>query len=148
MVLLYLDPRLISYSPDNFLIIHAENIRQRNEILNAAGDGLIAWISTEDIADGAFSALTDPVIKHTNPVMVGPELFSYDQVRTRLAKITSRLRIFFARRSLPYEQGARSKDHKQITVGGGVQGFFGPEWVAGRLLGILGLCECPNCWWS
>jgi uncharacterized protein YbjT (DUF2867 family) len=41
---------------------------------------LIGWISTEDIADVAFKALTDQVIEHTNPVMVGPELWTYAQV--------------------------------------------------------------------
>jgi uncharacterized protein YbjT (DUF2867 family) len=66
---------------DNLLLNLSEAIRKDNSIINAAGPGLIGWISTEDIADVAFKALIDPVIEHTHPIMVGPELLSYAQVR-------------------------------------------------------------------
>jgi hypothetical protein len=60
----------------------SDNIRQNNEIVSAAGNGRIGWISTEDIniADVAFKALTDLVIEHTSPIMVGLELFTYAEV--------------------------------------------------------------------
>ncbi|KAJ6452426.1 hypothetical protein C8R45DRAFT_1112989 [Mycena sanguinolenta] len=72
-------------SVHNLLLHYSDNIRKNNEIVNAAGSGAIGWISTDDIADVAFKALTDPVIAHTNPIMVGPELFTYAQI----AEITS-----------------------------------------------------------
>ncbi|KAJ7744039.1 hypothetical protein DFH07DRAFT_749636, partial [Mycena maculata] len=61
--------------------------RSQNEIVNAAGSGLIGWISTEDITDIAFRALTDLVIEHTSPIMVGPELLSYANIAQILTDV-------------------------------------------------------------
>lgn len=66
--------------PDNLLLDYSDHIRTKDQIINAAGSGSIGWISTDDIADVAFKALTDEVIDHTNPVMVGPESLTYAQV--------------------------------------------------------------------
>ncbi|KAF7368233.1 Zinc finger mynd domain-containing protein 17 [Mycena venus] len=66
--------------PDNLLRHYSDTIRGHDETVNAAGSGLIGWISTDDIADVAFKAFTDKVIEHTNPVTVGPELLSCAQV--------------------------------------------------------------------
>lgn len=71
------DDRII----DTLRVNYSDHIRGNNEIINCAGAGSIGWISTEDIADVAFKALTTPTIEHTNPVLVGPELLSYAQVR-------------------------------------------------------------------
>ncbi|KAJ6592782.1 agroclavine dehydrogenase [Mycena capillaripes] len=75
---------------DNLLLYYGDHIREHNEIANGAGSGLIGWISIDDIADVAFKALTDPVIEHTNPVMVGPELFSYAQITQMLTEVLGR----------------------------------------------------------
>ncbi|KAJ7140512.1 hypothetical protein C8R43DRAFT_1071741 [Mycena crocata] len=74
---------------DNLLLHYSDYIR-KNEIANAAGSGLIGWISTDDIADVAFKALTDPVIEHSNPIMVGPELFSYAQIAELFSEVLGR----------------------------------------------------------
>ncbi|KAJ6617186.1 hypothetical protein B0H10DRAFT_2218827 [Mycena sp. CBHHK59/15] len=75
---------------DNLLLNLSEAIRKENSIINAAGPGLIGWISTEDIADVAFKALIDPVIEHTHPIMVGPELLSYAQIARILSEVLGR----------------------------------------------------------
>jgi hypothetical protein len=51
--------------------------------MSAAADGLLGYVSTEDIAEVAFKALVDDVIQH-NPIIVGPELLSYDKVCRQL----------------------------------------------------------------
>ncbi|KAJ7767005.1 hypothetical protein DFH07DRAFT_1012023 [Mycena maculata] len=75
---------------DTLRVNFSDTIRERNEIVNAAGAGLIGWISTEDIADVAFKALTAPTIEHTNPVLVGPELLSYAQIAGMMSKVLGR----------------------------------------------------------
>ncbi|KAJ6516666.1 hypothetical protein C8R47DRAFT_1172849 [Mycena vitilis] len=75
---------------DNLLLHYADHISKHNEIVNAADDGLIGWISTDDIADVAYKALTNPVIEHTNPIMVGPELLTYAQIAEMLSHILGR----------------------------------------------------------
>ncbi|KAJ7100456.1 hypothetical protein C8R44DRAFT_988502 [Mycena epipterygia] len=75
---------------DNLLLDYSDHIRAHDQIVNAAGSGLIGWISTDDIADVAFKALTDPVIEYTNPVMVGPELLSYAQIANILSEVLGR----------------------------------------------------------
>ncbi|KAJ7242691.1 hypothetical protein C8J57DRAFT_1726263 [Mycena rebaudengoi] len=78
------------YLANGLLLAYAAHIREHNEIANRAGAGLIGWISTDDIADVAFKALTDPVIEHANPIMVGPELFSYAQITQMLTETLGR----------------------------------------------------------
>lgn len=47
---------------------------------SATGDGKVSWISTEDVAAVAFKALTDKRLNKIDPILVGPELLSYDDV--------------------------------------------------------------------
>ncbi|KAF7340581.1 hypothetical protein MSAN_02129600 [Mycena sanguinolenta] len=75
---------------DNLILHYSDHIRKNNEIVNAAGSGAIGWISTDDIADVAFKALTDPVIAHKNPIMVGPELFTYAQIAEIMSDVLGR----------------------------------------------------------
>ncbi|KAF8171018.1 hypothetical protein K438DRAFT_1909238 [Mycena galopus ATCC 62051] len=75
---------------NNLLLNYSDHIRTNNEIVNAAGSGSIGWISTDDIADVAFKALTNEVIEHTNPVMVGPELLTYAQIAEMLGEVLGR----------------------------------------------------------
>ena len=56
-------------------------ISQMNKIFTACGDGLIPFISADDIADVAFKALTDKESHNCDYKILGPELLTYDQVR-------------------------------------------------------------------
>ncbi|KAJ7150978.1 hypothetical protein C8R43DRAFT_887044 [Mycena crocata] len=75
---------------DNFVLQYADRINGKNDIASAAEDGLIGYVSTEDIAEVAFKALVDPVIEHSNPIIVGPELLSYDKIASMLTEILGR----------------------------------------------------------
>ncbi|KAJ7154761.1 hypothetical protein C8R46DRAFT_960870, partial [Mycena filopes] len=75
---------------DNFALQYVDRIKSHDDIVTAAGDGLIGYVSTEDIADVAFKALVDDVIEHDNPIIVGPELFSYDKIAEMLTEILGR----------------------------------------------------------
>jgi festuclavine dehydrogenase len=46
----------------------------------AAGDGRIPFVSVDDIAEVAFKALTDEKSPNTERIIVGPELYNYDEV--------------------------------------------------------------------
>lgn len=67
---------------DNFLIQYGDRIKAKSDIISAAGDGLLGYVSTEDIADVAFGALVDEVIQKNEYIIVGPELVSYDKAST------------------------------------------------------------------
>ncbi|KAJ7669320.1 hypothetical protein DFH06DRAFT_180971 [Mycena polygramma] len=75
---------------DNFLMYYADLIRSKDEIVSATQDGLIAYVSTEDIADVAFKALVEDKIENDNPIIVGPELVSYDKIAGILTEILGR----------------------------------------------------------
>ncbi|KAJ7147721.1 hypothetical protein C8R43DRAFT_889554, partial [Mycena crocata] len=75
---------------DNLLLSYSNSIHTSDEIVTAAEDGLIGHISTEDIADVAFKALTDDVIEKMQPILVGPELLSYDQITNMLCEVLGR----------------------------------------------------------
>ncbi|KAJ7488509.1 hypothetical protein B0H11DRAFT_1720406, partial [Mycena galericulata] len=75
---------------DTLLVNYSDHIREHNEIINCAGDGLVGWISTEDIAEVAFKALTAPTIEYTNPVLVGPELIFDPQIAQMMSEILDR----------------------------------------------------------
>ncbi|KAJ7698630.1 hypothetical protein B0H17DRAFT_324738 [Mycena rosella] len=75
---------------ENFLFQYNERIKAKDEIVSATGDGLLGYVSTEDIADVAFKALVDDVVEHTNPIIVGPELLSYDKIAAMLTEVLRR----------------------------------------------------------
>ncbi|KAJ7253705.1 hypothetical protein B0H12DRAFT_1017419 [Mycena haematopus] len=75
---------------DNFVSQYADRIKTKNEIVSAAEDGLLGFVSTEDIAEVAFKALVEEVIDNDNPIIVGPELVSYDKIADMLTKILGR----------------------------------------------------------
>ncbi|KAF7369515.1 NAD(P)-binding protein [Mycena venus] len=102
---------------DNLLLHYSDTIRKHDEIVNAAGSGLIGWISTDDIADVAFKAFTDKVIEHTNPVMVGPELLSYAQIAQIMSDVFGRK---ITHRTISADE------YKKIVVRRG----FPEEWAA------------------
>lgn len=61
---------------ENFLDIIAPD----GTISTCTGDGKVGFISSDDIADVAVNALTNPISPNTDHIIVGPELLSYDQV--------------------------------------------------------------------
>ena len=48
--------------------------------MTATMDGRIPFVSADDIADVAFRALTDKESHNTEHLIVGPELYSHDEV--------------------------------------------------------------------
>lgn len=52
-----------------------------NKIFTACEDGLIPFISADDIAGVAFKALVDEESHNCDYKVLGPELLTYDQVR-------------------------------------------------------------------
>lgn len=57
-------------------------INEKDKIYSAAGDGKIPFISADDIARVAFHALTDQKPHNTEHLILGPELLTYDNVRS------------------------------------------------------------------
>ena len=57
-------------------------IRAYNQIASAAKDGRLALVAVDDIAQAASDALLDEKSWNSDRYIVGPELFSYDEVCT------------------------------------------------------------------
>ncbi|KAJ7245536.1 hypothetical protein C8J57DRAFT_1438309 [Mycena rebaudengoi] len=74
----------------NFLPQSGVRFNGKDTVMSAAADGLLGHVSTEDIAEVAFKALVDDVIQHNNPVIVGPELLSYDKIASILSEVLGR----------------------------------------------------------
>ncbi|KAI1503008.1 hypothetical protein F5X99DRAFT_139991 [Biscogniauxia marginata] len=58
-------------------------IKEQNKITSATGQGKVPWVSTQDIANVGFFALTSPKPPNRDFVILGPELLTY----TELAEI-------------------------------------------------------------
>ncbi|KAJ7463522.1 hypothetical protein B0H11DRAFT_2240996 [Mycena galericulata] len=97
--------------------IHAEMggniVEEHNEIINCAGAGLVGWISTEDIAEVAFKALTVPMIEHTNPILVGPELLSYAEIVKMTRGMSPEYAELISALDLTIAQGAEEQLYKK-----------------------------------
>ena len=59
-------------------------IRAYNQIASVAKDGRLALVAADDIAQAASDALLDEKSWNSDRYIVGPELFSYDEVCTLL----------------------------------------------------------------
>lgn len=59
---------------------HRATIRDERAIASAAGDGRVAFIDAEDIADVALAALLEPGWPSGDLVLTGPQTLSYDDV--------------------------------------------------------------------
>jgi festuclavine dehydrogenase len=57
-----------------------ENITKESALYSGTNIGRLPWISANDIAEAAFRALTDVQSHNTDHVLIGPELWSYDDV--------------------------------------------------------------------
>ncbi|KAF9009588.1 hypothetical protein BDQ17DRAFT_1072316 [Cyathus striatus] len=77
---------------DNFSRQFLQGIKINNEIVSAAGDGAVAFVRTNDIAEAAFQALTTDLeeFRNTAPFILGPELFTYDDVAAMLTEVLGR----------------------------------------------------------
>lgn len=81
-----------SWFMDNFTgdHLHAQTARKFGKILSATGQGRVAFVAADDIADVAVAALTDPVPHNTDHIITGPEALSYGDVAAILAEVTGR----------------------------------------------------------
>ncbi|KAF4616950.1 hypothetical protein D9613_008547 [Agrocybe pediades] len=86
----------------NFGTDFKDSIRDSNEIVSAAGDGRIPFISNEDIAQAAFDTLVSEASPNRDYYLVGPELYSYDEAVALLSSVLGRTIIH--RRSTVEEQ--------------------------------------------
>ena len=59
---------------------HVHTIRDQDLIITGTGSGKVPFVSAEDIAAVAFKALTDETSHNTEHLILGPDLFSYDEV--------------------------------------------------------------------
>ncbi|KAL0956780.1 hypothetical protein HGRIS_002900 [Hohenbuehelia grisea] len=69
---------------------HLHTIQKTDTIHTAAGDGVVPWISTEEIAEVAANALTAEKIEHRDLVIGGPELLTYDQIAALFTDVLGR----------------------------------------------------------
>jgi len=74
----------------NFGTLFYHSIREQNEIFSVAKDGRIPFISAEDIAQAAYDALVSQKRPNKDYFIVGPELFSYDEVAELFTEILGR----------------------------------------------------------
>lgn len=70
--------------------VHARSIRERGEIVTATGDGRVAFIDADDIAEVAARALTDERPHNAAHLITGPEALSYADVAATLTRATGR----------------------------------------------------------
>ncbi|KAF7323701.1 NAD(P)-bd-dom domain-containing protein [Mycena kentingensis (nom. inval.)] len=90
-----------SWFIQNFATQYAEDICLRDEIVSATGTGTLGYVSTADIADVAYKALTAEKLDRSEEIIVGPELVSYDEIAQTLANVLGRK---ITHRSLPAKQ--------------------------------------------
>ncbi|MER7411753.1 NAD(P)H-binding protein [Streptomyces cacaoi] len=68
--------------------LHAHSARTEGVIRTATGDGRVAFVDADDIADVAVHALTDPAAPRTDLVLTGPEALDYADVAATLTALT------------------------------------------------------------
>ncbi|KAF4618438.1 hypothetical protein D9613_009860 [Agrocybe pediades] len=74
----------------NFNANFLHSIRKDNEVFSASGEGKVPWVSTEDVAQAAFDALTIEKSPNTEWLVLGPELYSIDHAAELLSSILGR----------------------------------------------------------
>ncbi|GAB3477031.1 NAD(P)H-binding protein [Nocardiopsis coralliicola] len=81
-----------SWFIDNFTgdHLHARTARESGEIVSATGEGRVAFVAAEDIADVAVAALTALRPHNTDHIITGPEALSYADVAAALGDATGR----------------------------------------------------------
>jgi len=109
-----------------------ESICERNEIYGVAEDGRIPFVSTEDIAQAAYDALVSKASPNKDYYVVGPELFSYDEVTELLTEILGR-KITYRRLSVD--------EYKGIFLSEGFEPEYADDLVAVELEAARGIEE-------
>jgi len=109
-----------------------------NKILTACGDGRIPFISADDIAEVAFRALTDKASHNCDHRVLGPELLTYDDVRSPFSNPSNLLTPWpgscqALQNPGPYDRTREAGPRSSV-----------PELSAGRPLGVL----CALLHWS
>jgi uncharacterized protein YbjT (DUF2867 family) len=97
-----------------------QSIREQNEVYGLAKDGRIPFVSTEDIAQAAFNALVSEQSPNKDYYVVGPELFSFDEVAELLTEILGR-KITYRRLSID--------ELKEIFLGMGLEPEYADDLV-------------------
>lgn len=69
---------------------HARSAHEDGEIVSATGEGRVAFIAAEDIAEVAVAALLDATPHNTDHILTGPEALSYDEVAAILSEASGR----------------------------------------------------------
>jgi uncharacterized protein YbjT (DUF2867 family) len=68
----------------------AQGIRERGEIVSPGGDGVVSYVSSEDIAAVAAAALTEDGHAGKGYTLVGPERLTMKQVAEHISWVTGR----------------------------------------------------------
>jgi len=76
---------------ENFGTDFRDSIRDNDEIVSATRDGRIPFISSEDIAQAAFEALMAEKSPNRDYYVLGPELYSYDEVCKKILRFSKRI---------------------------------------------------------
>ena len=107
---LYKSAEYEHYPLENFGTDFLDNIIENNEIWSVAEDGRIPFISADDIAETAFEALTREKSWDADKYIVGPELFSYDEVCSTLTFSSDDINLR-NRQSLSFPKFSGAKSH-------------------------------------
>ncbi|CAA7262060.1 unnamed protein product [Cyclocybe aegerita] len=75
---------------ENFGTLYAHSIREKDEIFSVMKSGKLPLVSADDIAKAAFDALFAEQSPNTDYYLVGPELFSYDEVAALFTEVLGR----------------------------------------------------------
>jgi len=67
-------------STENISTVLRTTIRDMNSIINASGDGRIPFVSVDDVAQAAYNALFAENSPNTDYTVLGPSLYTYDEV--------------------------------------------------------------------
>lgn len=65
------------------------SIKEQDQIMSATEDGRIPMVSTDDVAQAAFDALTNEKSLNKEVFVFGPELQTFDDVNIEVYPITS-----------------------------------------------------------
>ncbi|RDB27510.1 Agroclavine dehydrogenase [Hypsizygus marmoreus] len=75
---------------ENFGTYFLPGIVREDVIISSAKDGRVPFVSSYDIADVAYKALTDEKSHNTEHIIVGPDLYSCDEVAALLSDVLGR----------------------------------------------------------
>ncbi|KAF8965090.1 hypothetical protein BDZ97DRAFT_1659434 [Flammula alnicola] len=75
---------------ENFAVNFEISIREHNQIISGTGEGRIPFVSVADVAQAAFEALTAEKSPNKDLLVLGPDLYSYDEAAKLLSSILGR----------------------------------------------------------